>query len=478
MCAMRWAVLLQSEYRRVKKAALELARTNPIILLAIVAVPGGMLSFAFRAAEFFAVFAFIPGGLAGLHVLLLSFGLVTGVSFALTAPRERSFDEQFRLTAARPLEVLLGLRVLPLLIVVGVLAAPFVVMVWRVYALVNVPAPGAWAGVFALFYLTAAIQGAAAAEALRGYRAWQLFALATAALLGTVGVSLALAFGAHVPWYWLATYLPVADFGLGGFAATLPPAPVTALGATATAILSVIAWTAYSLRLDPPLNRRRITFSAPIGGGIVGVFCAWSALTLLRQGQARSMLALTLLTGIGAAALLSRWPSSGTVTAAVLLTAPLLLFLAATAVLTLSEDRVAGAWLLKTLPAAGASIGLAWWAATALLTVLSGSMALAPSAAFSGSGVVSFMLVLLSAFAAVTPLVGRLLPWSRQSFFKQLAAAIGLFVGVLAAYSASGLLAAPLAHTLGAETLSVPLTALAVLAAAAAASVTIEWLDA
>ncbi len=474
---MLWAVLLQSEYRRVKRAVLDLARTNPIILVAIVAVAAGFVALAVRSADFFALLSIVPGGLSGFSILLLLVGSVTGYTFSLTLPKEKYFDEQFRLTTVRPIEMLAGLRGLPLLLVVGVTAVPFVAMMWRVYALVTVPAPGVWAGVFALLYLTAALQGAAVSEVLRGCRSWRLFAIASSALAGTLAMSFLASSRVEDPWYWLATYLPAASIDSDGFAIAIRPVVyVAAAAAAVSAALSVTAWTAYSLRPDPPMRRRRVAFSVPIGTGPLTAFPAWAMLTILRQGESRGLLALTFLTGIGATALLSRWPHSGTVPVLVLLTSTLTLLLTAVVVLTFSEDRFAGSWLIKTVPTSGTLIGLAWWITVSVLTAAIGSLAVGPSiVGFSEGGGYIASALLLIAYASSTTIVGLLLPWSRQSPFRQLVATVALIAGASVAYYVVQSVA-QLGTTLGSDGMAVVTSGLLLLVVAGALSVTIESL--
>ena len=476
---MLWAVLLQSEYRRVKKAALDLARTNPIILVAIVAVAVGSLALAVRTGDSFAVFSLIPGGFSGLTVSLLLVGLVVGFGFALLLPKEGYFDEQFRLVPVRRAEILIGLRVLPFVLIICVTAVPLLAMVWRLYALMGVPAHGAWAGVFGLLYLSAAVQGAAVSEALRGYRSWGLFWLGTLALLSTAAVSFALSLSVEGSWSWLATFLPVAapdpDRMLD---ATAPPAYAAVVGVVSSAVLSFIAWIAYSLRSDPPPHRRRIEFSAPVGKSIPAAFTAWAMLTTLREGQARSMLALAVLFGIGMALLIS-WGGGDTNDALGTLALFFVPYLAAMAGLLFSEDRLLGIWLLKTVPRSGTSIGLAWWISTSALTVALGIVALTPSLVgfLRESALVVGLMFTLIVFASATTLVGRLLPWSRDSPTNQVFISFVLLVASGGVYYVSSQIGGLAESIIGESVLIVPIVGLALLAGTGALSATIEWLD-
>ena len=476
---MLWAVLLRSEYRRVKKAVLELARTNPVVLAALVAAAAGVTALGVRSADFFAAFSLVPGGLSGLTVVLLLFGSMMGFTLALTLPREEYFDEQFRLTKVSPMDISIGLRGIPLLLAAGASGVPAAAMMWRLYALVGVSAHGAWTAVFAILYLAAAIQGAALAEALRGYRSWMLFAAATLSLSGALAGSVILSFPAQDTWYWIATYLPSASIDSDGFAVTLQPAYAAAIGAAGSVVLSVAAWTAYSLRPDRPRRRRRIEFSAPIGAGILGAFPAWAALTIVRQRQSRNLLALTMLTGVGAAALLSRAPSSGTASILVTLTASMVLLQAAVVVLTFSEDRSAGSWLVGTIPASAASIGLAWWAAASSLTAAIGGLALAPSIIwFSTDGVAMFLTLMIVIYASVAAVVGRILPWSRESPARQFIATAAVMAGaaiVYYAYYTVSQFAVQIEDSLGTNIPALPMAALLLLAACAS-SVAVEWM--
>ena len=107
---MPWAILLQSEYRRVKKATLDVASTNPIILVAIVGVSVGSVVIAVRLADVFAILSVLPGGASSVTVFLLLIGLIVGISFALLLPKEQYFDEQFQLVPVRKAEIVVGLR--------------------------------------------------------------------------------------------------------------------------------------------------------------------------------------------------------------------------------------------------------------------------------------------------------------------------------------------------------------------------------
>ena len=499
---MLWAILLQSEYRRVKKAALDLARTNPIILVAIVAVAVGGLALALRAADSFAIFAFLPGGLSGITVFLLLIGLVIGLNFSLVLPKEAFFDEQFRLVPVRKADILIGLRGLPFVLIVGVFAVPLLAMTWRIYALVGVPAHGVWAGVFGMLYLAAALQGAAVSEALRGYRSWRPFWVGTLALLGTLALSVALSFGVQGSWSWLATYLPMASFDaeavlettgadvpasisnitpeslVRAFETSTPPAHIAVIGAVASVVLSAIAWVAYSLRPDPPPSRRQIEFSAPVGKSILAAFTAWAALTTLREGQARSLLALAVMVGIGTALMFS-WLSGDFADAMELLAVFMILYLAAPVGLLFSEGRTLGIWLLKTIPASGTSIGLAWWISTSLLTVAVGVAALAPFlAGFVRESAMAMGLVLtLIVIASSTTLVGRLVPWSRESPARQLFAGLAMIVTSGGVFYAAITIGGLAGRILGETILIIPIIGLLLLVGTGALSAAIEWLD-
>lgn len=476
---MLWAVLLQSEYRRVKKAALELARTNPIILVAIVALAAGVTALGVRSADFFAAFSLVPGGLSGLTVVFLLFGSVMGFTLALTLPMEGHFDEQFRLTKVSPMEISIGLRGIPLLLVAAASAVPPVAMMWRLYALVGVPTHTAWMGVFAILYLTATIQGAALAEAPRGYRSWRMFAIATLFLSGALAGSVILSFLAQDTWYWLATYLPSASIGPDGFAVTLQPAYAAVVSVAASMVLSVAAWIVFSLRPNRPRPRRRIEFSAPMGAGIHGAFPAWAGLTILRQRESRNLLVLTILTGIGTAAFLSLAPSSGTVPILVTLIASMILLQAAVVVLTFSEDRSAGSWLIGTIPASAASIGLVWWVAASSLIAAIGCLALAPSIVwFSTDGTTMFLVLSIAIYASVATIVGRILPWSRESPARQFVATAAMMGGVVLVYYVYytvSQFASQIEDSLGTNIPSFSMVALLLLAACAS-SVAVEWM--
>ena len=470
---MLWAVLLQSEYRRVKKAALELARTNPIILVAIVALAAGSVAIAVRFGEFFAILSLIPGGISGVTILLLLIGLTTGATLSVIGPKAALFDEQFRLVPVRHVTMFVGLRGLPIILLATIFTVPMLAMTWRLYSLVGVPTPIVWAGVFGALYVSAILQGAAILEAFRGYQSWSLFGVATVALMGTIGVSFLLSFGIHGPWVWLAIYLPDGSLNPGGFAVVLPPSYVAAIGAAGSMALSAIAWIIYSLRPDRPPRMRGIEFTAPMGRNVPSAFAVWALLTTLRQGHSRNALALTMLTGIGAAVFLYRW-HSGTSSILVVLLAALLFMMSAGVVLAFSEDRWEGTWLIKTVPASGYSIGLAWSIATSVLTIAVGFLVVAPMLVGVGYAAIQILLLFLVAYACSVTVVGRLLPWRSKSYSDQILTAFALMFGVAVAYY--------LGITIGTwiggiiEPI-VPVVAFALLGGTGISSVAIEWLD-
>ena len=476
---MPWAVLLQSEYRRIKKATLDLARTNPIILVAIFAVAAGTLAVAVRLADVLSILSALPGGPSSASVFLLFIGLIVGASFSLLLPEERHFDEQFRLVPVQRTGILIGLRVLPFVLIVGITAVPILAMMWRLYTLVGLSAHGTWVVVFGLLFLSAAIQGAAVSEAKRGYGSWGLFSLGTLALVGTVVMSAGLSLGVGGSWNWLATFLPVTTLSPDGkLGATVPPIPVVVVGVAFAVVLSVVAWIAYSLRPAPPPRRRRIEFSVPIGRGTPGAFTAWATLTTLRESQSLSMLALAILVGIGTAVLFSLL---GGDTADVL--GPLVLFtvlyLSAPVVLLFSEGRALGIWLLKTVPLSGTSIALAWWISTLLLTVAVGIMVLIPSlVGFAREGGTAVGLVFaLIVIASSATLVGRLLPWSRESPAKQLFSGLSMMVASGGVFYVGIQIGGLVDRILGESFLTVPTIGLLLLAVTGASSAAIEWLD-
>ena len=476
---MPWAVLLQSEYRRVKKAILDIARTNPNILVPIVAVAAGSVAFAVRLADFFAILTVIPGGASGVTVFFLVTGFVVGLAFALLLPKERYFDEQFRLVPIHKVEILTGLRVLPFVLIIGLTAVPLLAMMWRLYALAGVPAHSAWALVFGFLYLSAAVQGAAVSEVLQGYRSWGLFWLGTLALLGTVTVSFALSLGAQGSWSWLATFLPVAMLDPDGtLKATTQPIHIVVVGVVSSAVLSVTAWIAYSLRPDPPPRRRIIELSAPVGKSAPAAFTAWAMLTTLRDSQARSMLALAVFVGIGVPLLFS-WLDSDVTDVLALLTFLMILYLAAPVVLLFSEGRLLGSWLLKTVPASGMSIGLAWWISTSLLTIVVGVVVLTPSLVgfVHESGMAVGLMLALIVIASSATLVGRLLPWSRESPAKQLFSGLAMMLASGGVYYVGFQIGELVESVLGESVLIVPILGLLLLAGTGALSTAIEWLD-
>lgn len=501
---MLWAVLLQSEYRRIKKAVLEIAGTNPIILVAIVAVAVGGLALALRAADSFVIFTILPGGLSGVIVFLLLIGLIFGLTFSLVLPKEAFFDEQFRLVPVRKADLLIGLRGLPFVLLVGVIGVPIFAMTWRMYALLGVPAHGVWAGVFGMLYLAAALQGASIQEALRGHRSWRLFWAGTLALLGTLALSVALLFGVQGSWSWFATYLPMASFDIeAALEATgtdltgsisdaaleaidldrvieisTPPILVAVTGAATSIILSAVAWIAYSLRPDAPPRRKRIEFSAPMGKSVPAAFTAWATLTTLREGQTRSLLALAVTVGIGTALVFS-WLSNNFADAMGLLVVFMILYLAAPVGLLFSESRTLGIWLLKTVPASGTSVGLAWWISTSLLTVAVGVAALAPFLAVfvRESALAMGLMLALIVIASSTTLVGRLVPWSRESPARQLFAGLALMVASVGGYYAAITIGGLAGRILGETILIIPIIGLLLLVGTGALSAAIEWLD-
>ena len=341
-------------------------------------------------------------------------------------------------------------------------------------------ASGAWAVIFCLLYLSAAIQGASLSEALKGYRSWRLFLLGTLALAGTVALSAGLSLGVDGSWVWLATFLPLTTLGPdGALGATLPPIYIVAVGVVSTAALSVIAWIAYSLRsTPPPPHRKRIEFSVPIGKSTPGAFTAWATLTTLRESQARNLLALAVLVGIGTAVLVS-WLGGDTADVLGPLVLFFVLYLAAPVVLLFSEGRLLGVWLLKTVPVSETSIGLAWWFSTLLLTVTVGIMVLLPSLVVfvrDGGTAVGLMFALIVIASSAT-LVGRVLPWSRESPARQLFSALAMMVASGGVFYVGIQIGGLVAGVLGESVLTVPIIGLLLLAATGASSAAIEWLD-
>ena len=476
---MPWAILLQSEYRRVKKATLDVASTNPIILVAIVGVSVGSVVIAVRLADVFAILSVLPGGASSVTVFLLLIGLIVGISFALLLPKEQYFDEQFQLVPVRKAEIVVGLRIMPFVLMVGVTAVPLLAMTWRLYALVGVSAHGAWAMVFGLLYLSAAVQGAAVSEALRGYRSWGLFSLGTLALVGIVALSVGLSLGVRGSWVWLATFLPVTTLDPDGtLGATVPPMHIVVLGVASSAVLSVTAWIAHSLRPEPPPRRRRIEFSVPIGKSTLGALTVWATLTTLRESQSRSLLTLAVLVGIGTAVLFS-WLGGDTADVFGPLVLFAILYLAAPVVLLFSETRSLGIWLLKTVPVSGTSIGLAWWISTFLLTIAVGIVVLIPSLVGfvrESSMAVGLMFTLIVIASSAT-LVGRLLPWSRESPARQLFSALAMMVASGGVYFVGIEIGGVVEGILGESVLIVPIAGILLFAATGALSAAIEWLD-
>ena len=432
---MPWMALLQSEYRRIRKGVLELGRTHPIIIPAVVAVAVGVLALAARTGEVLALVAFVPGGLSAVVFFLLSVGALIGFSLSLTAPNISYFDEQFRLVPVRTVEIFVGIRAVPFILVTTLMAIVMSTMVWRLYAVVGVPASGIWAGVFGVLYIGVGIQGAAVAEALRGYRSWKLFAAATFALGCTFVISLLSSFGVQDPWTWLATYLPSASVGPDGVLVTaVPPLHLSAIGVAATPFFSVISWTAYSLRPDPPPRRRKLVVSVPTGNNVFIAFAVWAALTTLRYGPSRNRVVLAVLAGLGAAALLSRIQAGSSVLAILVVFG--LFVIASEVALVLSEDRSIGSWLIRTVPVHAWLIGLAWWTSISLLVIAVGTLAAAPSIlGFTHSSIVDVAPIAIL-YASSAAVVGRVLPWSRQSLPKQFLTSFAVTVGAAAGYAA------------------------------------------
>lgn len=228
---MSWMLLLQSEYRRVKKAVLTLGSTHPLVLAAAVALAVSAVVLAVQVGEALFVISFIPGGLSGFTIFILLAGAVLGFAASLVLPREAYFDEQFRSIPVRRIEMFIGLRALPLVFIMSLIAIPTLAMLWRLYALVGVPVPGFWVGIVGILYMAVSIQGASISEAARGHGSWGLFSVATLVIAGTLVMSLLPSVVTNSPWLWLATYLPQASLHLEEFSLTLPPVHIAVVGA-------------------------------------------------------------------------------------------------------------------------------------------------------------------------------------------------------------------------------------------------------
>ena len=475
---MSWMLLLQSEFRRVRKAVVSLGSTHPIVLAAIPAVAVCAVVLAVRAGEAFFIIAFIPGGLSGFTIFLLIVGAVCGYAVSLMLPRETYFDEQFRSIPIRKIDLLMGLRALPLVLMTGLATILVMAMLWRIYAIVGVPATAFWVGIAGILFMSVSIQGASLSEAVRGHASWGFFSLATLAVASTPVVVLMLSAVIDSPWRWLATYLPQASLRLGEFSLALPPVHVAAIGAGISMLLSAFAWIGYSLRADRPPRQRRLHLTVPMGKGAVTTCLSWAILTTLRQSDSRNFLILTVTIGIGAVVLLSSWPVRGTDTLMLLLTSNLVLYSTALAVLTLSEDREAASWLVKTIPVSRRTVALAWCIPTCLLVFTVGTVSSLPAVIGFGRGITVWLLiVLLVAYACCTPVIGRLLPWNRRSPSRQLLISVALMVGAGATFYLFdwlGTLAAPI---FGSTVLFVPVGGFLLLIGAGALSTAIEWAD-
>lgn len=262
---MSWILLLQSEYRRIKKGFYALATTQPMILLAVVALAIGAIALAVRAGETLFIISFIPGGLSGITVFVLLVGLISGFAITLILPKATYFDEQFRSVPIRDIETYVGLRALPLVIMAVVIAIPPMLMLWRIYTLVGVETSTFWVIVASILFVAVALQGSACSEALRGHRSWILLFVGTLGIVGSIVVSLLLPMNSHTSWAWLATYLPQASLSQGEFSLALPTVYAALVGAVVSLFLSASAWTIYSFRPDPPFRRRRLRPVFPIG---------------------------------------------------------------------------------------------------------------------------------------------------------------------------------------------------------------------
>lgn len=216
--------------------------------------------------------------------------------------------------------------------------------------------------------------------------------------------------------------------------------------------------------------------------GIITACISWAVLTVLRQPDSRNLLALAIATGMGTMVLLSNWTVSGTHSLIVLLSSNMALCVTASAVLTLSEDREAASWFVKTVPVPGRSIALTWWIPACLLVFAIGSLSALPAAVgFGPSSTTWQLIVLLAIYACCTPIVGRILPWNRRSPSKQLLVTVALIAGVGATYYVVDLLGnlatGPIFES---STLIIPISGLLLLllmGAGALASTAIEWMD-
>ena len=161
-------LLTDIEWRRVSRAAVRLARANPLLVPLAVGAVVGVMWLAVKAGSGAAIMAvFLPSGLTSVLALVLLGGVLIGLGLAAAAPRFEGLDQQILTVPIAPLPAYLGTTGFPLTIAWLILAIPVFDFGTSLFRTVQAPAPEAWAGLLLLAQVIACITGATIMENLR-----------------------------------------------------------------------------------------------------------------------------------------------------------------------------------------------------------------------------------------------------------------------------------------------------------------------
>ena len=416
-------LLTDIEWRRVSRAAVRLARANPLLVPLAVGAVVGVMWLAVKAGSGAAIMAvFLPSGLTSVLALVLLGGVLIGLGLAAAAPRFEGLDQQILTVPIAPLPAYLGTTGFPLTIAWLILAIPVFDFGTSLFRTVQAPAPEAWAGLLLLAQVIACITGAAIMEILRARPSLRVLVRSIPLVLA-LGIPAALAPLSSAPaWSWLVAFLP---HGLG----STPHAPVAPLHvpSIATSLLGVIAvgslaagaWTAAATlpgRSAAGTDRNR---SRRISRRLTLAMGTWLTLTALRDSRVRVVLLLSLVSGAGmvtATALLAGRSAASLAP----LAAILLVQFAAGTPLALSSDLAQGRWLWRSIPPTGTRVGLSWWIAIGVITGAISLVVVSPVFAVMPLDAYPFVLGALVMAAPIPAAVGRLLPFRHDAFARQL----------------------------------------------------------
>jgi len=432
-----WLLLTDVERRRVSRVAVRLARANPLLVPAAVAVVVGVMWLAIKAGAGAAILAvFLPSGLSAVLAMILLGGVLVGLGLAAAAPRFEGLDPQIRTVPIAPLPAYLGTTALPLTIAWLIFAIPVFDFGTSLFRTIQVPAPDAWAGLLMLTQLIACVTGAAIMEILRARPSRR-------ALLGAIPLLLALGLPAVAApltsapaWSWLAALLPH-GLGKSSHAAVAPivvPSIATSLlGVLAVGALAAAAWTATAtLPGRAPAGSEHVR-SRRIPRRLTLAMGTWLILTAVRDSRVRVVFLLSLVSGAGmitATALLAGRSAA----ALAPLAAILLVQFAAGAPLALSSDLAQGRWLWRSIPPTGRRVGLSWWIVIGTITAAISLVVVAPVFAVMPLDAYPFVLGALVMAAPIPAAVGRLLPFRHDALTRQLgllALQLVFFLGAL-----------------------------------------------